>query len=61
VGRRLGGPGVRRWNVQFRQDGGAGNTISDTIVGGDVECDHNAALSGTGTTVGGNGKQCAGL
>jgi beta-glucosidase len=54
------GPTSVGGNMQFQQNGGTGNTISNTTVGGNLQCDHNAALSGSGNTIHGN-KQCAGL
>jgi hypothetical protein len=47
--------------MQFQQNGGTGNTISNTTVAGNLQCDHNADLSGTGNTIPNGKKQCAGL
>ncbi len=55
------GPASVGGNLQFQQNGGTGNSISNTTVAGNLQCDHNADLSGTGNTVGNGKKQCAGL
>jgi Glycosyl hydrolase family 3 C-terminal domain/Fibronectin type III-like domain len=47
-------------DLEFKDNAGVGNTISNTAVGGNLKCDKNADVGGTGNTVGGKReKQCA--
>ena len=56
------GPNSVGGNLQFQQNDGTGNTITGTTVKGNLQCDHNADVTGSGNTVGGNRQgQCAGL
>ncbi len=56
------GPNTIGGNLQFQNNGGTGNTISLSTVKGNLQCQGNHDVTGSGNTVGGNRQgQCAGL
>ena len=56
------GPVTVSGNLQFHSNAGTGNTIVQTTVRGNLQCQGNHDVSGSGNTVTGNRQgQCAGL
>ena len=56
------GPVTVSGNLQFQSNAGTGNTIVQTTVRGNLQCQGNHDVSGSGNTVTGNRQgQCAGL
>ena len=56
------GPATVSGNLQFHSNAGTGNTIVQTTVQGNLQCQGNHDVSGSGNTVTGNRQgQCAGL
>ena len=54
------GPVTVGGNFQFQSNGGTGNSISMTTVQGNLQCQSNHDVSGTGNTVAGI-RQCPGV
>ena len=54
------GPNQFGSNLQFQSNAGTGNSISHTAVQGNLQCQSNHDVSGTGNTVTGN-RQCTGV